>query len=126
MVRNLISLVVCLLLTGCRDRSDDPADMAPEALHKEFEDWPKAKRKYVGQFITIRGTVMTITDSWLAPYDWKSVAMGQPTAGVICHFPSKSLTPPNDLSPKQIVRIRGRCIGEFDGIPILSECRVVR
>lgn len=123
MIRCAYLLTLCFFVVGCR--REPAADLTAADFHDQYKDWRKANERYVGQSIAIRGGILDISDSFLTPYGWKSVALGRPGAGVICHFPPTAVGELERLVPGESVVVRGVCKGEFGGMPILSECIVV-
>lgn len=123
MLRTTFLLMACLLLVGCRQPA---ADFTAVEFYELFiKDWRTAERQFLNKSISIRGEVIYVSFCMGTPHDWKTVAVGNPPAGVFCDFPPANLQQIEHLVPGQKVVIRGICKGEFDGVPILSKCVVV-
>jgi len=100
-------------------------DFTAVDFHNKFKDRKAAHERYVGKSFSISGKVRSVTNSWLIPADWISVGIGEKSSGVLCHFPPDVVYQTECLFPGLEVVIRGDCKGEFMGMPVLSNCKVV-
>jgi hypothetical protein len=107
------------------------ADLSAIQLLSEYSDVSKADEKYKGKYISVSGRMLWVGYSWLTPYGYRSVQLGQRGSGkvsaIVCHFPPASARQAEYLREGEFVVIRGVCGGELlRGIPFLSKCVVVR
>jgi hypothetical protein len=100
------------------------ADFEAVGFHDAYRESKAANQRYLRRTIAVRGEVLSVEHSWLTPRDWKTVAIGKKSAGVMCQFSTDAVEQAERLIQGQVVVIRGVCIGEFAGWPVLSECEV--
>lgn len=130
MTRAFTFLAGTFALCGC---APPDADYSSKELYGLFATTKPTEVPLEGQSITVRGAVLSTSDSWLLPEGWTSLALHDGGTGkgeaVVCNFPPENASQLRRLRAGDTVLIRGVCKGRFAldfRIPMLSDCERLR
>ena len=126
MRNGILVTAICFCLCGCQVKMPK-ADISAMELYHQHQEPGGADVKYEDKDLSVSGVIESVAYSWLTPYGYMSVFLGEADQLVFCNFPPETANQTSKLIKAVVAVIRGVCKGAaFDRFPFLADCTIVR